>query len=345
LHELADRHDCHAAIKTGSRTFHAASWLLPARVRDSAIQLYAFCRMADDAIDESTQPRAALADLQARLLAAYSGTPRAAATDRALARVVAQHRIPMTIPAALLEGFAWDAESRRYETMAELHAYCARVAGTVGVMMALLMGTRSPGALARAADLGVAMQLSNIARDVGEDARHGRLYLPLAWLREAGLDSEEFLRSPRFDARVSRVVEQVVDAARVLYERALPGIDELPVACRPAIHAARLMYAEIGEEVARRAGDSVSSRAVVSSTRKIALLLRALRAAVDAVERHPMPALPETQFLVDSVTAADELTDASAPSDAALSSGNTVTRVIEIFERLQARDSAFAARS
>ena len=104
---------------------------------------------------------------------------------------------PAALPEALLEGLAWDAEGRSYETLDDLFDYAARVAGTVGVMMTLIMGVRSPEALARACDLGVAMQLTNIARDVGEDARMGRIYLPRQWLREAGVDAEAFLADPQ----------------------------------------------------------------------------------------------------------------------------------------------------
>ena len=100
---------------------------------------------------------------------------------------------------ALLEGFAWGHRgAAATETLPDdVQDYAARVAGTVGAMMAVLMGARSPEAVARACDLGVAMQFSNIARDVGEDARAGRIYLPLRWLAEAGIDPEAFLASPR----------------------------------------------------------------------------------------------------------------------------------------------------
>ena len=93
--------------------------------------------------------------------------------------MVAEHKLPRAIPEALLEGFAWDAAHRRYETLSAVRAYGARVAGSVGAMMCLIMGATSRDALSRACDLGLAMQLTNIARDVGEDARAGRLYLPL----------------------------------------------------------------------------------------------------------------------------------------------------------------------
>ena len=137
-----------------------------------------------------------LAWLRERLALVYAGQPIAQPADRALARIVARFGIPRALPEALLEGFAWDAEGRRYDDLAALRAYAVRVAGTVGAMMAVLMGVRDPARLAAAIDLGVAMQLSNIARDVGEDARAGRLYLPLRWLAEAGIDPELFLAAP-----------------------------------------------------------------------------------------------------------------------------------------------------
>src|SRR5262249_9002311 len=161
----------------------AAARLLPARVRNPAVVLYAFCRTADDAIDTLGGEAVAvsLANLRARLALIYAGQPPATPVDRAFSRLVRRYDLPRALPEALLEGFAWDAAGRRYANMAELRAYAVRVAGTVGVMMALLMDVRSAECLDAAVQLGVAMQFSNIARDVGEDARVGRLYLPLTW--------------------------------------------------------------------------------------------------------------------------------------------------------------------
>jgi phytoene synthase len=124
--------------------------------------------------------------------------------DRALACVVHQVGIPRILLDALLEGFAWDAEGRQYETLEDLHDYAARVAGTVGAMMSMVMSTRTPSALARACELGLAMQLTNIARDVGEDARAGRLFLPRQWLREAGVDPDAWLQQPEFSPAIAR---------------------------------------------------------------------------------------------------------------------------------------------
>lgn len=304
---------CRQLLRHGSRTFHAASYLLPRRVREPATALYAFCRLADDAVDDTaddaTARRQVLADLEHRLQRAYAGEPLPIAADRAFARVVREHRIPAALPGALLEGFRWDAEGRRYATLEDLHAYAARVAGTVGTMMAMLMGVRCRQQLARACDLGVAMQLSNIARDVGEDARAGRLYLPLSWLREAGIEPEDWLAAPSHSAALGGVVERLLREADRLYDRAEAGISRLPWSCRPGIHAARFLYAGIGDQVRRRRLDSVSGRAVVPAPRKMRLLARGLASAAMAPVDDAAPPLPATAFLVDAAAAAPPAAD------------------------------------
>lgn len=304
-----DLHDCESLMRGGSKTFFAASLVLPGRVRGPATALYAFCRLADDTIDLESHlhggPMGALHHLQHRLQRIYDSCPSPVPADRALSSVVAQFGIPKALLDALLEGFEWDLQSRRYETIAQLHDYGARVAGTVGSMMALIMGARSPQAQARACELGLAMQLTNIARDVGEDARNGRLYLPRAWMREAGLDPDEWLRTPTFSPAFGSVVSRLLAEADTLYERAALGIAALPRDCRPAIQAARLVYADIGREVARAGFDSVSRRACVSSQRKLGLMAVAFGAAAMSPARHPhgnanAPApVPAIQYLVD----------------------------------------------
>jgi phytoene synthase len=117
----------------------------------------------------------------------------------------------------------WDAEGRTYETISGVLDYSARVAAAVGAMMTALMGVRDANVLARACDLGTAMQLTNICRDVGEDARNGRIYLPLAWLREAGIDPEAFLADPRFTPALGEVVKRVLALADTLYNAPRPA--------------------------------------------------------------------------------------------------------------------------
>ena len=267
----ADLSACAATLKTGSRSFALASLFLPGRVRAPATALYAFCRAADDAIDLTEDRAAALLTLRARLDAIYAGT-LGDSVDRAFAAVVTDFGLPRALPEALLEGFAWDVEARRYEDLPSLVGYAMRVAGTVGVMMALLMGTRDAAMLSAACDLGCAMQLTNIARDVGEDAQAGRLYLPLSWLRAEGIDPAAWLAEPRFTPGIGRVVARLLAEAGRLYARAEPGVARLPARCRPAIRAARLLYDGIGDAVAQAGHDSVSARAVVPLTRKLALL-------------------------------------------------------------------------
>ena len=304
----ADLAACRATLRAGSRSFLAASLLLPRRVRDPAAAVYAFCREADDSVDlgaiDFGGSADAVAHMRGRLDRTYAGRPLPLPADRALARVVARHGIPRALPEALLEGFEWDAAGRRYEDLPGLLAYAARVAGSVGAMMVVLMGVRAPELVARACDLGVAMQLSNIARDVGEDASAGRLYLPLQWLRAAGIEPEEWLARPVFNAGVGAVVQRLLHVADGMYARADDGIARLPPACRPGIMAARLLYAEIGREVKQAGFDSVSRRVVVTSRRKVDLLARSLIEAAVPARGVSTPPLDETRFLVEAVAAA-----------------------------------------
>jgi phytoene synthase len=294
---------CRAMLCTGSRSFFVASLLLPRRVHEPATALYAFCRVADDLIDEGGSGNA-LAELQARLDGIYAGHPGPSPADRALARVVAEHRLPRFLLDQLLEGFAWDRQGRRYQTLAELLDYAARVAGTVGGMMAVLMGVRSAEAVARACDLGIAMQLSNIARDVGEDARAGRLYLPVSWLRMAGIDPEAWLANPKPGPELASVVRRLLGEADLLYARADAGIAVLPLSCRPGIGAARRLYAAIGRQVLRNGCDPVSHRAVVPRWRKFSLAATGLIAALLPAPRSDAPPLEAARHLVAAVDAA-----------------------------------------
>ena len=298
---------CRRSIRGGSKSFYAASLLLPGEVRARAYALYGFCRRADDAVDDGADARAACAALSARLEAIYAGRPADDPVDRAFADVVSACAIPQDLPAALIEGFAWDAENRRYETIDAVRAYGARVAGSVGAMMALVMGVRSQEAAARACDLGVAMQLTNIARDVGEDARNARLYLPRAWMREAGLDPEAWLARPEFDARLGGVVERVLAEADRLYERARPGVALLPRGCRPAIHAAARIYRAIGQEAKSAGWDTVNRRVVTSKRRKLALAAAGFADAAASPHGSDRPPLAETCFLVQALPPAAEI--------------------------------------
>lgn len=328
---------CRQLLRGGSKTFFAASKVLPRAVGDPATALYAFCRQADDAIDDPGRRVDAVEVLHERLDRIYAGTPDDNPVDRALAGVVAHFAIPRALPEALLEGLAWDAQGRRYETLSDVLAYAVRVAGTVGVMMSLLMLRRDPETIGRACDLGIAMQLTNIARDVGEDARAGRLYLPRQWMCEAGLDVEIWRAAPLFDDRIGRVTARLLAVADVFYARAAAGIADLPWTCRPGIHAARLIYAEIGREVARAEFDSLSQRAFVSTARKLQLLGKAAIVSLLPEQPAPAPLRQEARILIDAVAAADaQRPHAIVPPRR--TAQDRALWVIDLFERLERRD-------
>jgi 15-cis-phytoene synthase len=330
----SDLKACRALLRNGSKSFFMASFLLPRSVRASATALYAFCRLADDAIDGTAREADAIETLYHRLGRAFAGKPWPVASDRAFARVIRQYSIPRQIPAALIEGLAWDAAGRRYETIDELTEYAVRVAGTVGVMFALVMGVRTPQLLARACDLGIAMQLTNIARDVGEDAAAKRIYLPLSWMRESGIDPDAWLASPKPCAALAGIVDRLLAAAGEYYGRADAGIAGLPALCRPGVRAARLIYSEIGNAILRNGSDSVSRRAVVSKERKFELLGEAFLPSRVAPHVRELPPAHHARFLIDAVAQTGPIEGGPAWWNV---NGQAI-RLIEIWERLEKRE-------
>lgn len=330
----ADLERCREAIRTGSLSFHAASRLLPPRVRDPALALYAFCRLADDAVDDSADKAPAVLGLRDRLDLVYAGRPRNAAADRAFAAVVEGFDMPRALPDALLEGLAWDAVGRRYDSLEALFGYCARVASSVGAMMCVLMRVRHADALARACDLGLAMQLTNIARDVGEDLRAGRIYLPLDWLAGEGIDPARILAAPRPEPGLVRLTARLLDEAAPLYRRAEAGVPVLPLSCRPGILAARHIYDGIGTALARQGHDSITRRARTGRGQKLGWLALAVAKTAGStvlpgsVLLHAPPR-PEVAFLVE---AAEQRTRQASRSELLLS----------VLAQLEAKDRAKA---
>jgi len=214
-------------------------------------------------------------------------------------------------------------------------------------MMSVLMGVRSREGVARACELGMAMQLSNIARDVGEDARRGRLYLPRRWLNEAGIEAEHWLAQPVFTPAVGAVVQRVLRKADELYDRVGSGVAELPSGCRPGINAARFLYAEIGREVERAGLDSVSSRAVVSAPRKVLLFARLLTSSEAAKAGSVLSPVAEAGFLIKAVS--DSFVDVTKTAAAGTAErqereipwwklNDRLVQLIELFERLERRE-------
>lgn len=334
----ADMEHCREAIRHGSLSFHAASKLLPAQVRDPALALYAFCRLADDEVDLKQDKVASVLRLRDRLDRVYAGRPKNAPTDRAFAAVVEGFEMPRVLPDALLEGLAWDAEDRRYDTLSGVIDYSARVASAVGAMMCVLMRARDADALARACDLGVAMQLTNIARDVGEDAAEGRIYLPLDWMADEGMTPEGFLADPQATKAVRSMIKRLISEANRLYMRSEAGIGVLPRGCRPGIYAARFIYAGIGRRLQTMGYDSLTARARTSKAQKLGWLGQSLLLSGASIV---MPAsavlyarpLPEVQFLVDA-------TARGAPQQARSDALLSVLSMLEAQARTQRNEGA-----
>lgn len=254
--------------------------------------LYAWCRHCDDRIDAQDHghraPGQDLGDAKGRWLALEDETRRALDGDPmtdpafiALQRVVSAHGIPRRHPLDLLRGFAMDVEGRHYRTLDDTLDYCYHVAGVVGVMMAMVMNARSSEALDRAADLGIAFQLTNIARDVCDDARVGRVYLPSDWLDEAGVPAGAILQAGH-RAAVASVVARLLGEADRYYDSSLAGLAALDFRCAWSIAAARRVYREIGQVVKRRGASAWDTRATVGNGSKTVLGLAAAGDALGA---------------------------------------------------------------
>jgi len=296
---------CRHSIRQGSQSFYLASLLLPVAIREPAYAVYAFCRTADDLIDRDEGGSVAIGELTRMLDRIYAGRPNESFVERGFADVVSRFGLPRALPDALIEGLSWDASGRRYASLDELTAYAVRVAGTVGLMMTLVMGRREPHVLARACDLGVAMQLTNICRDVGEDAANGRIYLPLDWFDGSEIDTATWVAAPSYSTEIQSFVLRLLQEAEVLYARSRSGIAELPSGCRLGIDAARLLYREIGQEVLRGV-DPVTTRAVTSRNQKLRILSEVLTTRMSVRDDLLEPCVSQAAHLIEAVAGAPQ---------------------------------------
>jgi len=263
-----------AVLKSNGRSFYFASHLLRPQQRDRAARLYAFCRLVDDLADESSDPQQAHVSLDGLKKSLHSpqSDDRQAQDIQALMQSTAMPLEPMQ---ALIEGVQSDLCHRHIQDETELLRYAYQVAGTVGVMMCQVLDVSTQRAWPFAIDLGIAMQLTNIARDVGEDARMGRIYLPKNWL--GGLTAEEIQAPTSAQAQTLReATKRLLALAQTYYQSGLQGLCFLPRPARYAILVAAKVYGEIGDYVARSGYRSWQQRAIVPSHRKITCATAAL---------------------------------------------------------------------
>lgn len=287
-----------AAIKGGSKSFAIASRLFSEDMRADAQMLYAWCRHCDDVIDGQSlggdAPNADLtvAERAARLERLISETKKALANEpsseasfEAFRYVARKHKFPEAYPLDLLEGFSHDIEPRVYQSIDDLLDYCYGVAGVVGVMMAIIMGVHRDDieTLDRACDLGLAFQLTNICRDILDDASAGRVYLPKEFLAIEGLDATpEDILNPLQRERVWRAAIRQLDIAEIYYDSASEGVRRLPKRAAAAIAAARNIYRDIGEKIRAGGPEVWDKRVTVSKRRKFGLAVSGLATGVPA---------------------------------------------------------------
>jgi phytoene synthase len=252
---------CARLTQTNSRTFYMASALLPSHKRRAVHALYAFCRSTDDLVDKiqgSAHTDEVFANWRARL-----SNPYPTANDPvplAWADAQAGYRIPRGYADQLITGVTRDLTQKRYTTFAELTEYCYGVASTVGLMSMHIIGFESNEALPYAVKLGIALQLTNILRDVGEDWRAGRLYLPLEELAAFGL-SESDIQIGQVDDRWRAFMRFQIERVQRLYDEAAPGIALLNADGRFAITAAAELYRAILQDIAAHDYDVFHRRA------------------------------------------------------------------------------------
>ena len=267
------------------KTFYRAARLLPAHLRQEVVQLYSFCRRIDDLADE---PDIALAERRDALRALASAFEQGSLPElRAHGWPFAVQGILPEAARLLVLAAIGDFDQRQPKTEQDLLAYAFGVAGTVGVMMAQVLKAE-PAGLRAAVALGMAMQLSNIARDVAEDLRNGRVYLPLDWAPAGSVALALRTGQPAETRSVVQAVEKTLDLAEVLYAAAYDGIWSLPWRVRWSILAAAMCYREIGIEVGRDVQRSWTRRTVVSGRRKLWLIVHAgLRLLLPRFWRRP----------------------------------------------------------
>jgi 15-cis-phytoene synthase len=262
-------HTCQQIIRQHSKSFFFSTQFLPPDKRLAVRALYAFCRTSDNTVDEAV-------DDPARALASWVRQVRARRPDLSNPVLVAWHDtrtrygLSLQLQDELLAGMAMDLTINRYVTFADLWLYCYRAASVVGLLSMGITGS-APGARPYAIKLGVALQLTNILRDIGEDAQRGRVYLPQDELAQFGLTAEDVLQGV-YDERFLALMRFQVERNHRLYDEAWPGIALLPPDSRFGVAAAALVYRRILDSIVKNGYDVYRQRAYVPTRQKLALL-------------------------------------------------------------------------
>lgn len=292
------------SIARGSKSFAAASRLFDRRTRERAWLLYAWCRKCDDIADGQDHGHgmtrvddapARLVQLSAMTDAALAGQVVGDPAFDALRIVAAETRMPHRFAHDLIAGFALDAEEWRPRSEDDLYRYCYHVAGVVGCMMAVAMGVDPDDhdTLDRACDLGMAFQLSNIARDIAEDDSVGRCYLPVEWLVEMDMPPGEHMKPP-YRPRLAVLAKRLATRSAAFEASARQGTSALSGRSAWAVLAAANIYGAIGRTVADRGDKAWNSRVSTSAMAKIGFIVAAGRQSRNRLTLYPQTPRPDT---------------------------------------------------
>ena len=277
------------SIARGSKSFAAASRLFDRPTRERAWLLYAWCRRCDDIADgqDHGHGMSAVENAEGRIEAmavlteaALAGRVVGEPAFDALRVVAGETQMPARFARDLIAGFRLDAEEWRPRSEADLYRYCYHVAGVVGCMMAVIMGVdpQDEATLDRACDLGMAFQLANIARDIEEDDRAGRCYLPVEWLVEMDIPPGQHMKPP-FRTCLTKLAKRLTDRAAAFEASARVGAGALPFRSAWAVLAAAEIYGAIGRQVAARGDHAWDHRVTTSGVDKLRFIARAARGA------------------------------------------------------------------
>ncbi len=266
---------CHQRAATSGSSFYYSFLFLPAERRRAITALYAFCREVDDAVDEPADPqvaRAALAWWRGEVAQLYAGSPQHPVT-RALAEAIGPFNIEQRYLGEIMDGMEMDLTLNRYPDFAGLRLYCHRVAGVVGLLAAAIFGYRNPKTLEFAEKLGLAFQLTNIIRDVGEDARKGRIYLPQDEMQRFDVTASDVLAARQTEG-FSRLMAFQAERVRGCYADALAALPaEDRRSQRPGLIMAAI-YRALLDEIGRDGYQVLTRRIALTPVRKLWIACR-----------------------------------------------------------------------
>jgi len=274
--ELCFKHN-RQLLKFYSKSFYLSTLLLPRNRRKAVFALYGFCRFADNLVDK---PRNRSKEeiiheihcLEQELKIAYRSSESEHPVLCSFIHTAQKYQIPVEYPLELFKGILMDVEHQQYKDFDELHLFCYRVAGVVGLMMTHILGYTNDRAFEYATKLGIAMQLTNILRDIQEDKNNGRIYLPLDEMKRFNIDENDIVQE-RYSSSLKNLIKFSANRAHQYYEDAEPGIKMLTKECQFAIYSASCIYRNILDEIEKNDYNPFKGRVYVSQAKKMKIIL------------------------------------------------------------------------